>query len=88
MDNWEAKSRIVFLEGTVGSVLQILHDRHTLLKHPCLLKPYRLSDNFKGRHHNAANKGSVEPTGKKVLLVMLIDDVGATVSSIHPVSTV
>ncbi len=55
---------------------------------PYLLKPYRLSDNFQGRHHNAAYNGGVEPTGKKVLLVMLIDDVGATVSSIYPVSTV
>ncbi len=55
---------------------------------PYLRKPYRLSDNFKGRHHNAANNGGVEPTGKEVLLVMLIDDVGATVSLVHPVSMV
>ncbi len=58
------------------------------LNMPYLLKPYRFSDNFTRRHHSAANNGGVEPTGKKVLLVMLIDDVGATVSSIHPVSTV
>ncbi len=87
MDNWEAKSRIVFLEATEVC----FRSNMTGIPYwniPYLLKPYRLSDNFKGRHHNAANNGGVEPTGKKVLLVMLIDDVGATVSSIYPDSTV